>query len=398
MLVLFLGETMMRMLAALALIMMLSQRSMGTVVLFDAQLGTAPASQGWTFVADPILNNSVTQTVGSQHTALDTRNPMTDRGGYFVRNPLFPTIAHPLMPTIDRTVGFTIEFDLRIEVENHTTGPSGDDNGDGLDDRAGYALIVISSDTQGIELSFWNNRIWAQEDDFAGPSRLFTQAEGSPLDTTAGIIRYQLQMFGSTYRLIRDSGVASILTGRVRDYGNFMGTIDPYEIANFLFLGDNTTRGESLSQLAGVRAGSLPSMCMETNALVAAIVSGQNLAAFDVTGDGMVNRDDLSAWLREAGEFRLGAGRTFLPGDANFDGNVDGSDFGIWNSHKFTAAPGWCSGDFNADGLVDGSDFGIWNSHKFTSSIASGSVPEPATVSAAIFLAGLLGLFRKRMH
>jgi uncharacterized Zn-binding protein involved in type VI secretion len=53
-------------------------------------------------------------------------------------------------------------------------------------------------------------------------------------------------------------------------------------------------------------------------------------------------------------------------GDANLDGVTDGSDFGIWNSHKFS--PGdWAQGDFNYDGVVDGSDFGIWNANKFTS-------------------------------
>ena len=387
----------MRTLATIVWIFIFAQTSLGEVVLFDGLLGTAPASQGWTFIADPILGHSVTQSVGPQFTALDTRDPITDRGGYFVRNPLFPTIAHPLMPTIDRAVGFVVEFELRVEDERHTTGPAGDDNGDGLDDRSGYAVIVISSDTLGIELSFWDDRIWAQADDSAGAAQLFTQAEGSAFDTSSGIVRYQLQMFGSSYRLVRDDGIAKILTGAVRDYGSFMGSVDPYEIANFLFFGDNTTRGESLSQLASVGISALPSMCIETDALVAAIVTGQHPAAFDVTGDGLVNQGDLSAWLLEAGEFRLGPERFFLPGDANFDGLVDGSDFGIWNSHKFTATPGWCSGDFNADGFVDGSDFGIWNSHKFTSSDGTVTLPEPA-LAAWVILVGSIMIVRRNLR
>lgn len=55
-----------------------------------------------------------------------------------------------------------------------------------------------------------------------------------------------------------------------------------------------------------------------------------------------------------------------LPGDANGDGFVDGTDFGIWNSNKFTLGTDWTMGDFNCDGLTDGTDFGIWNSNKFT--------------------------------
>ena len=63
-----------------------------------------------------------------------------------------------------------------------------------------------------------------------------------------------------------------------------------------------------------------------------------------------------------------GFGSPYLRGDANLDGVVDGSDFGLWNSHKFTSTLLWDQGNFNGDDAVDGSDFGIWNSNKFTSS------------------------------
>ncbi len=58
---------------------------------------------------------------------------------------------------------------------------------------------------------------------------------------------------------------------------------------------------------------------------------------------------------------------TYLPGDANLDGFVDGSDFNIWNANKFQATGGWSRGDFNVDRVIDGSDFNIWNSYKFQS-------------------------------
>jgi hypothetical protein len=58
-----------------------------------------------------------------------------------------------------------------------------------------------------------------------------------------------------------------------------------------------------------------------------------------------------------------------LLGDANLDFVVDGSDFGIWNSHKFTTTSAWTKGDFTADRAVDGSDFAIWNSNKFSSAV-----------------------------
>jgi hypothetical protein len=60
---------------------------------------------------------------------------------------------------------------------------------------------------------------------------------------------------------------------------------------------------------------------------------------------------------------------TVLRADFNHDNVVDGSDFGIWNTHKFTypkTRNTYYNGDVTAEGLVDGSDFGIWNSMKFT--------------------------------
>lgn len=82
-----------------------------------------------------------------------------------------------------------------------------------------------------------------------------------------------------------------------------------------------------------------------------------------------------------------------LPGDANGDRVVDGSDFGIWNSNKFTSGTTWTRGDFNGDGVTDGTDFGIWNSNKFTSADGTGSlVPEPGSVTLLAFLL-MVGLF-----
>jgi hypothetical protein len=127
--------------------------------------------------------------------------------------------------------------------------------------------------------------------------------------------------------------------------------------------------------------------CRDVNLLVAEIAMGGMSDAFDLNGDNMVSVDDLSTWLSEAGTFNVGG--PYLPGDANLDGVVDGTDFGVWNANKFTLANGWCGGDFNADGATDGSDFGIWNANKFQSSTAAAAVPEPTTLG---WMAGLLGL------
>jgi hypothetical protein len=139
--------------------------------------------------------------------------------------------------------------------------------------------------------------------------------------------------------------------------------------------------------------------CSDVDALVAEIVSGNNTPTFDMTGDSLVNAADLDEWLVVGGAQNPAqtGGNPFLKGDGNLDGNVDGSDFGIWNSSKFTSVAAWCSGDFNADGNVDGSDFGIWNSNKFTSSLSTSAVPEPTHILLmALAVIGALHVRRRR--
>ena len=100
---------------------------------------------------------------------------------------------------------------------------------------------------------------------------------------------------------------------------------------------------------------------------------------FDITGDGLVTIADRDEWLVLAGAENLASGSAYLLGDGNLDGVVDGSDFNIWNSAKFTTTSNWSQGDFNSDGVVDGSDFNLWNANKFQSSgLAILDSPDPA--------------------
>jgi hypothetical protein len=48
-------------------------------------------------------------------------------------------------------------------------------------------------------------------------------------------------------------------------------------------------------------------------------------------------------------------------GDANGDGKVDETDYGIWLSHFGRMATGGRTvGDFNVNGIVDGLDYALW--------------------------------------
>ncbi len=107
---------------------------------------------------------------------------------------------------------------------------------------------------------------------------------------------------------------------------------------------------------------------------------------FDLTGDDVINLDDVDQWLADAGQFN-GFASPYKSGDANLDGVVDGMDFILWNGSKFTATLDWNDGNFNGDSVTDGQDFLLWNGNKFTSSDVS-VVPEPT----AGMLACLVGL------
>jgi hypothetical protein len=123
--------------------------------------------------------------------------------------------------------------------------------------------------------------------------------------------------------------------------------------------------------------------CVDVNLLVDAVAHGGSVALYDLSGDGALSLADVDAWRMEAGEVNLGVGRVYKVGDANLDSVVDGADFNLWNSNKFTALAAWCGGDFNADGFVDGGDFNLWNANKFTSADGGRSVEQPAIQIAA---------------
>ena len=103
----------------------------------------------------------------------------------------------------------------------------------------------------------------------------------------------------------------------------------------------------------------------------------------------------------QIGEIEFYLGETALiPGDANNDGKVDGSDVTILAGNWQVGVGGvggatWAMGDFNGDGAVDGSDVtilaGNWQ-HGVSADAAS--VPEPSVMLSILF--GLIGLFSVR--
>lgn len=140
-------------------------------------------------------------------------------------------LVNSSFPTLDRAIGYSVGFRVRIDSETHS----------GNNDRAGFSVIAISSDVangvkSSIEIGFQDGRVFSQNDDplFQGYGE---QTNYDPV--TESFIDFELAIQGSSYELFADGG--SILTGSLRDYTAFSGFPDPYETKNYLFFGDDTT-------------------------------------------------------------------------------------------------------------------------------------------------------------
>ena len=190
------------------------------ILLYDGAQGTLPAAQGWAFL---VSKGQPGQSLDAGAALLDTSAAQTISAGYFASQAGFAGSTTPV-PLLDHTAGFTLTFTLQVLEEQHANP-----------NRAGFSVIVLGSDARGIELGFWQNRVWAQE---GGSDALFTQAEGASYSTGAALTRYDLTFRSNTYEL-RANG-SRLLGGPARDYSAFAGTPDPYSTPNFLFLGDDT--------------------------------------------------------------------------------------------------------------------------------------------------------------
>jgi hypothetical protein len=191
-----------------------------TVTLYNSALGTTPDKQGFFYLTDPFPPQSAAQSFANGATAL-TSLTNSDKAGYFARS--------EQVSQLDRAAGYTVRFTVQMLAEAHAS-----------QHRAGFSVIVLSSDLRGVELGFWQGEIWAQDDG----ANLFRHAEGALFHTTAALITYDLTIVGDSYTLA--SGGA-ILRGPLRDYSSSGW---PYNTPNFLFLGDDTSSAGAQIRLA----------------------------------------------------------------------------------------------------------------------------------------------------
>jgi len=154
----------------------------------------------------------------SPATNLNTTSSNAISAGY--SNYSLPIQVNSQFPVLDRTLGYTLSFGVQIASQTNISN-----------NRAGFSVIALSSDLQGIELGFWETEIFAQN---VG----FTHAEGntSVLGLTSALTNYDLTILNNSYSLSTNG--SEILTGSLRNYSP-AGFI--YNSPNFVFLGDNTT-------------------------------------------------------------------------------------------------------------------------------------------------------------
>jgi hypothetical protein len=281
------------------------------VDLYDATQNSLPDQQGWKrlYYNDDENNpgDKADASVGNGVLIFDTltNHEMSLADGYFTKSPATVTLTqqeidqidsvltpdkdfiienltsliqpdHPNVPVLDRTLGFVIRFTLRIAGEAHAVR---DDNNDGIDDRAGYSMIVVSDDpTFAIELGFWDDEVWAYDAPLSANGN-FTHAEGAAFDTTAALRDYVLTIQGNGYTLTaaNPGGNDLTLSGDLRDYTIWAGVdllenvdipplpplpglpaipneliLQPYKVPNLMFFGDDTSSAESSIELVSL--------------------------------------------------------------------------------------------------------------------------------------------------
>ena len=214
-----------------------------TTVLYNGSLGTSPDSQPW--LGFQSLPAGAVTTTTSTNTTLDTTSSLAIDAGYSNYVPVLvppATIALQLknsnFPILDATTGFTLNFNMQVNSESHT-GPNGAN-------RAGFDVIALDKNDNGIELGFWgnDNNLWAQ----GTTPTLFTRAENATFNSESAAHNYSLTILGSTYTLFADG--TQVLTGPTRNYSS--SSAPTYSKPSFVFLGDDTGDAEGSETISSI--------------------------------------------------------------------------------------------------------------------------------------------------
>lgn len=203
------------------------------MTLYDPALGSLPAVQGWSTLGS---GAAASQSFVGSLLQIDTTGAGVSAFGSGRSTP------QPL----DTVGGFRLQFGLQVLAEQHSS-----------DNRAGFSLLLQGADqAQALELGFWQDSIWALTYQAGGADSGFLRGETASLDTTSALRQYTLTVRQGSFSLQADG--VGLLSGALRDYPTLGLSTLPYGFSSYLFLGDNSTRGQSLVQLGAVSLLAVP--------------------------------------------------------------------------------------------------------------------------------------------
>lgn len=207
------------------------------IALYNAATGR-PNDQGWLMFGG--LGGFQSRSING--TTLTSS--MNGAAGYSNHAIFTPTLVNNAFPTLNRSVGFNVDFRLRVLSESHLA-----------DNRAGFSVILLDQGPTplGIELGFRSDSIFSQS---GGSAPFQTIGERVNASTTVATI-YSLRVLDQAYYLLANNRL--VLSGAIQDYSRWpkdpLLPYNPYKTPNFLFLGDNTRRAEASVELGTISLG-----------------------------------------------------------------------------------------------------------------------------------------------
>lgn len=272
-------------------------------ILYNAAAATLPSQQSWLAFGTGLIG---TETRTANGTTLNSTALVNDGAGYSSHSRTAPTLVNGAFPVLNRSLGFSLDFRLRVISETHLTT-----------NRAGFSVSLLDQGPtpQGIELGFWTNSIFSQ----VGGTTPF-QAVGQRLNgvNTTLASSYSLRILDQTYYLLANNRL--VLSGALQAYNLWPKDprvpYNPYTTPNFLFLGDNTGSASASVELGttSLNLARVGTSGADTFSGMAAADLFNGLAGNDVVKGGAGND-----WL--AG----GTGADFLNGQTGDDFLIGGS-------------------------------------------------------------------------
>ena len=212
------------------------------ILLYDASRSSLPDTQGWLAFG---TGGSGSQSLSGTGTLLTSNATILDGAGYSNFDRFSGNLVNSTFPALDRSVGFSLDVQLRLVSESHLSG-----------NRAGFSLTLLDqgSTPRGIEIGFWSNSIFSQAGG-ATPFQSIAQVVNG-VDTSP-TTNYSLRIFDQSYTLLANN--RPLLSGPLQDYSqailSSLFPFNPYSKANFLFLGDNSSSASAQVELGSIALG-----------------------------------------------------------------------------------------------------------------------------------------------